>query len=204
MRYYVEFTDKEKKILASLVQRRIETIQDLSGSYSVSYSIRLNFEDTIIDFTPDEISTPEKDKPLADVTRPLITDDQSQLRPDLSWSTIAENVGTIKKIAILQTLVTFSQFLSPTDTNIHTIVYGTGEAWKSLLHHPGNLLIEGSENLSDQSIVNLDIGVAIFTDKGLVITIFTDAHSYFVYGEIADKLPDTLKSQIALKFIDES
>ncbi len=202
MQYYVEFTDKEKKILASLIQKRIETIQDLSGSFSVSYSIRLNFEDSIIDFTPDEISTPEKDKPLADVTRPLITNDQSQLRPDLSWSTIAENVGTIKKIAILQTLVTFSQFLSPTDTNIHTIVYGTGEAWKSLLHRPSNLLIEDPQFSNDLSIVNLDIGIAIFTDKNLVITIFTDAHSYFVYGEITDKIPDTLESKIMLKFID--
>jgi hypothetical protein len=200
MLYFVELTDKEKNILAGLINRHIEYIQDLSGSYSVSYGIRLNVEGSIIDFTPDEIATPEKDKPLTDVTRPLITDDQSELRSDLTWSTITEDVGIIRRIAILQTLVTFSPFLSPTDPKTNTVIYGTGEAWENVLHHPTDTILP---NLSDdQAIIHLDIGVAIFTDKDLVITISTDGSSYYVNAHFANKIPDGLSAKIMLKFID--
>lgn len=196
MKYNVKISDKEKQILANLIGKRIVSIQDLSGgALHSSYCARLNFIDTVIDFTPDEVSTPENSKPLADVTRPLITDDHSQLRRDLEWTTTKRDIGIIKQIKIMQTLVTFSPLLSTTDSKVAAVVYGTGEGWYNILHHPNKTEIKDSQ---ERAVVSLDIGVVIFTDKDLMITIMTDSLSYFVNYEISDKLPIDLESNVEL------
>jgi len=201
MEYFVEITPQERNILANLLGKPIDSIQDLSGAHTVGFCVRLNILGSTIDFTPDEIATPEANKPYADVTRPLITNDQSALRPDLKWTTILENAGTVDRIAILHTLVTFSPLLSPSNPNVTTMIYGTGEAWGNIFLHPTKSAVDNLKVSDRYAVVYLDIGVTIFTNTGLAITIMTDGTSYYVKSHIADKISDGLETYVALESI---
>src|SRR4051794_13303568 len=117
MEYVVELMPSERRILATLIGKHIDSVQDPDGSYS----IRLCCEGAIIDFTPEDIATPEGEKPYADVKRPHITNDQSQLRQKIPWRTLIRNVGVIRRILVLHTAITFTPLRSITSTDISTL-----------------------------------------------------------------------------------
>jgi hypothetical protein len=198
MNYTVTLEPNEHVILTTLLGKSLDDVLDPDSPNS----IRLSCDGLLIDFTPEEVATPEPEKPYADVTRPRVTNDQSQLRPDVTWRTLFCNVGRIWRIAILHTVVTFTPLLPSTSPDVTTVLYGSGEGWSAILHHPEQARLNNRTGLQEHAIVALDIGIALFTDAGQVLTISTDGTSFFVEAELQAAIAERLQPSVAVSFIE--
>ena len=197
MNYAVILEPSERAILTTLLGKSLDSVLEPDGPYS----IRLCCEGLFIDFTPEEVATPEPGKPYADVTRPFVTDDQSQLRSDVIWRTLFSDVGCITQIAILHTVLRFTPLRPSTNRDVTTVVYGSGEGWSALLHHPEHAHRNTDTELSEYAIVALDIGVAFFMDTGQILTIATDGTTYFVEAELGAAIAEDLQSAVSVSYI---
>jgi hypothetical protein len=198
MNYTVTLKPNERAILTTLLGKSLDHVLDPDGPYS----IRLSCDGLLIDFTPEEVATPETEKPYADVTRPCVTNDQSQLRPDVTWRTLYSNLGRITRIALLQTVLTFTPLLPSTSPNVTTVLYGSGEGWSAILHHPEQARLNNHTGLHEHAIVALDIGIALFLHTGQVLTISTDGTSFFVEAELQAAIAERLQPFVAVSFIE--
>jgi hypothetical protein len=177
MKYRVELALTEREILRDIVGKSISEVLVYHA-----YSVRLIVSERVIDFSPLEVSTSTAKFPLADVTRPLITADQSQLRKGLDWETILKPNETIREIQILNTIVTFSDTQDRDTVDAIAVDVGGKNRWYNKLHNPVGFKIY--DPLDQVAYVSLDIGIAIFMFNEEVITISTDSLGYGVDAEI--------------------
>jgi hypothetical protein len=198
MEYIVELTPGERQILAALIGKHIDSVQDPNGAYS----IRVCYEGSVIDFTPEDVATPEAEKPYADVKRPHITNNQSQLRQNIPWRILIRNLGVIARIQVLHTAITFTPLRSITSTDLSTLLIDTAEEYDITLHHPQDPMLDQVKQSDAHAVVHLDIGIALFIDTGQVLTIRTDGLTYFVESVLQDAIPDDIQSVVLMHAIE--
>lgn len=191
MKYKVEIAQTEREILRRMIGKPINRIL----VYDV-YSVRFLVSAQVIDFTPLEVSTPSSESPLTNVTRPIITTDQSQLRKDLDWDIFLENIENIEEISLLNSIVTFTDTQDKNTVDAVGIDVGGKNRWYHKLHNPSVFI---SKDLIEQkAYVSLDIGIALITNDN-VITISTDSLGYGVDIKIGDTIPKKLLAYVTKK-----
>lgn len=191
MNYSIVFNENEIQLLKSLVGQTLDEVQTPGFEYSIRFLCGKN----IIDFSPDEYATPEKDNDLAGVSRPMITNDCSQVRFDETKS-IAKNFGVITSIQILRTTIIFSPLTLGGSVQIGHVEIPVRSGWHNILVHPDNANLKEFAKLSDKAVVNLDIGVIVKTTYFRRLYIFTDGCTYFVDGKFGWVLPNRLRSKV--------
>jgi hypothetical protein len=191
MNYSIIFDEKEMQLLKSLIGQVVEEIQ-IPG---VEYSIRFLCGKNVFDFSPEEFSTPEKDNKSASVTRPIITNDCSQVTFDKTKS-IAKNFGAIESIQILRTAIIFSPVTPIGSTWIGDVEIPTTSGWNNILVHPDNANLKELGDFPDKTLVNLDIGVLVKTTYFRRLYISTDGCTYWVNGKFGWTLPSRLRGKV--------
>ena len=134
--------------------------------------------------------------------RPHITSDQSQLRQNIAWRIRIRDVGVITRILVLHTAITFTSLRSITSTDVSTLRFGTGEEYGILLHHPHEPMLDQVKQSDAHAVIQLDIGIALFTNTGQVLTIRTDGLTYFVELVLQDAIPDDMQSVVLMHAIE--
>jgi hypothetical protein len=191
MNYSVFFDESEIQLLKSLVGKTIDEIQ-IPGA---EYSIRFLCGNDIFDFSPQDFFTPEKGNDLARVTRPIVSNDCSRVTFH-ETKTIAENLGAINTIQILRTASVFTPVTPIGHTIIGKLEIPTTSGWDNILIHPKNPQLKISEQFSEKSLVQFDIGVFIKTTSNHKLHICTDGFSCWVTGKLDKNLPDELEGKI--------
>ena len=195
MDYTVTLSATETQLLENLIGKQINSVLAYSG-----YSVRLLCENEILDFTPEEFSTPEMDNRLADVTRPIITNNRSQVNAKINdWEEIAADLGTVESVMILRATVIFTARIPVQKPIIIAGVELPGAyEWSFALVHPDNSSLNQIRQFPEKALVTLDIGLLFTTTKTSPLYIYTDGCGYCVRGKINGDFPKDMKDKVKL------
>ena len=197
MKYTITFDENELRILDSLVGQSLVAVQ----SPGIPYSIRLLCGEKVIDFEPEEFSTPEEGNDFAWVTRPTINvsgaSDQLFKTPEI----LANDLGAIQSVQILRTVVIYSDLQPIGPTVILNVELPTTHGWGHYLLAPDDSRLKRLENYPGKAQINLDVGVAIKTSNEQIY-IYTDGNGYAVSAYIGSVLPEILEGRIKYQSLE--
>ena len=172
MVYDVKIPETELDELAKLIGKPLD-ILSMSG-----YDVILQSDKRVLRINPEEVATPDKEHPYADVERPLIERKVHTPTADGELM-VSKQLGCIQTINILSVLISFSApSFGPAIVLPNEAVIPEGMEYGWTYFHPRDKRSLITKLGDDQALVDLDIGFELVTTKHSSVTVCTSG--YFI------------------------
>jgi len=178
VRYEVRLSNEELRSLRRLLGTTIRAVT------TDGWSIQVFTSEGSLQFEPEEVSTPDRDHPHGDVTRPRLMEAAAQHTGATPLKPVAVNLGVVREIRIHSTRASFEP---PREEQAiafpNGAVLSPGIGYGLVLSLPGPQRSAPPEHVA---VVYLDIGVELLTEAGASVLIYTTGIGFFVHVLVRD------------------
>ena len=190
--YEAVLSPAELALLRQLVGKSLDSV------WTNSWSALVCASGTNFLFCPEEVATPSPSHRYADVDRPRVESDAPA--PSKWDALVCRDLGKITQINLLRGRVSFSPVVDGPPIDIRGVEIPAGPEFGLLFLEPGGTAIAAPAD--DAPIVTVDLGIELSTDRGHVVTLFTQGLGHFVHVVADGALPPELSAHVQRRRIE--
>lgn len=176
--------EEEANTLVKLIGRPLNLIE-----FDRPCAVRIQASGMVLDFEPEEVLTPTRDHPDADICRPTVSVPKQEVQ--YRFIQVAKDLGVVSNVRIGTTEVT----LTPSEWKEGESLLGAeipaGRGYEMVFTHP-----KGCDATNDREIVKADLAILIETVEGHQVLIHTDGVAYFINLLVDGDLPEDFKDTL--------
>lgn len=164
--YDVKIPDSEIDELVNLIGRPIDIV-------SKGWDVVLLSDDRVLRITPEDVATPDKEHPYADVDRPMVKKELHSPTVDGELNA-SRKLGCLRTINLLSVLISFSALsVGPAIVLPNEAVIPEGMRYGWDYFNPKDKRSLVTMLSDDQALVDLDIGFELVTTRYPSVTVYT-------------------------------